>query len=532
MAHLTISNAVKYTLIVSLGGFIFGFDASVISGAIGFISETFKLTAWQQGIVVSAPTLGGLIATLIAGPVADAIGRKQTLLMTACLYFFSAIGSALAPSFETLVIARFIGGMAFCSLMVAPMYIAEISLPEQRGRLVSINQLNIVIGLVVSYFTNYFLLQLSHGDAAWITNWYIDTQTWRWMLGIEAVPALAWVLLLVLLPRSPRWLLMKQQTAEAKRALTSLFGNSQAQLQFSAMTEALPKAQLGSVSTANKLRCLFSKPMRIPLVVGIVLAIAQQVTGINVVFFYAPTIFEQSGIGTDSAFLQAIWIGLINVIFTLVALLTIDKIGRRPLLLVGLTGICLSMALCSWGFKQATYQLSGAGIIAIEQKMAEFPSQALSPIVGQTFHSDVEFNQALQYRLTTDEYTQYKSEILAQSITMPAKWVLFGISLFVASFAMSLGPVMWVMFSEIFPNAIRAVAISVVGVINNAASFTVQLIFPWELASLGASTTFLLYSLFSVLSFFLVFLFVEETKGKSLEQLADHSGSAADLKVG
>lgn len=141
-----------------------------------FISETFKLTAWQQGIVVSAPTLGGLIATLIAGPVADAIGRKQTLLMTACLYFFSAIGSALAPSFETLVIARFIGGMAFCSLMVAPMYIAEISLPEQRGRLVSINQLNIVIGLVVSYFTNYFLLQLSHGDAAWITNWYIDTQ--------------------------------------------------------------------------------------------------------------------------------------------------------------------------------------------------------------------------------------------------------------------------------------------------------------------------------------------------------------------
>ncbi|MEJ6473205.1 sugar porter family MFS transporter [Pseudoalteromonas piscicida] len=532
MTGLTISSAVKYTLIVSLGGFIFGFDASVISGAIGFISEAFKLTAWQQGIVVSAPTLGGLIATLMAGPVADAIGRKRTLLMTACLYFVSAIGSALAPSFEALVLARFVGGMAFCSLMVAPMYIAEISLPEQRGRLVSVNQLNIVIGLVISYFTNYFLLQLSHSDVAWVTSWHIDTQTWRWMLGVEAIPALAWVLLLLLLPRSPRWLLMKHQTAEAKRALISLFGRSQAQQQFVSITAALPNAQLSSVSIASKLGRLFSKRMRIPLIVGVVLAVAQQVTGINVVFFYAPTIFEQSGIGTDAAFLQAIWIGLINVLFTIIALLTIDKIGRRPLLLTGLTGICLSMALCSWGFKQATYQLNDAGVIAIQQKTTNFPSQALTPIVGRTFHSDVEFNQALQQRLTADEYRQHKSSIFAQSITMPAKWVLFGISLFVASFAMSLGPVMWVMFSEIFPNAIRAVAISVVGVINNAASFTVQLVFPWELAYLGASTTFLLYSVFSIISFALVFLFVEETKGKTLEQLSEFCGETIDSKVG
>ncbi|MEQ2354526.1 sugar porter family MFS transporter [Pseudoalteromonas piscicida] len=521
MTSLSISNALKYTLIVSLGGFIFGFDASVISGAIGFISEAFKLTPWQQGIVVSAPTLGGLVATLIAGPVADAIGRKQTLLMTACLYFVSAIGSAFATSFEALVIARFIGGMAFCSLMVAPMYIAEISLADQRGRLVSVNQLNIVVGLFISYFTNYFLLQLSHSDAMWVSSWQIDSQTWRWMLGVEALPALAWVLLLLLLPRSPRWLLMKDQQLEAKRTLTRLFGSNNAQQQLDAIQAALPKLQLSSLSLARKMGSLFSKRLRVPLMVGVVLAVAQQVTGINVVFFYAPTIFEQSGIGTDAAFMQAIWIGLINVVFTIVALLTIDKLGRRPLLLIGLTGICFSMALCSWGFKQATYQLNTAHIAEIKTEVDDFPVHALAPILGQTFTSDVVFNDAIKQRLTADEYRQYKSVIFAHSINMPAKLVLLGISLFVASFAMSLGPVMWVMFSEIFPNAIRAVAISVVGVINNAASFTVQLVFPWELEYLGASTTFLLYSLFSLLSFALVFLFVEETKGKSLEQLSE-----------
>ncbi|WP_419147675.1 sugar porter family MFS transporter [Pseudoalteromonas 'SMAR'] len=520
MKPLSISNAMKYTLIVSLGGFIFGFDASVISGAIGFITEEFNLSAWQQGLVVSAPTLGGLIATMLAGPVADAIGRKQTLLITASLYFISALLSAFANTFETLVLARFIGGMAFCALMVAPMYIAEISLPEQRGRLVSVNQLNIVIGLFISYFSNYFLLQLSQLQLPWVNWLQLGSNTWRWMLGIEAIPALLWMLMLLALPKSPRWLLMKKQDSAAQQTLQQLYSPAQALSQQQNIHNDLNSDYNRSGSVLAKLKLLFSKKLRLALGIGLLLGIAQQVSGINVVFFYAPTIFEQSGVGTNAAFVQAIWIGLINVIFTVVAMLSIDKLGRRPLLIIGLIGISFSMALCSWGFKQATYQLTPQAIEQIKQAHPDLATSKLMPLTAQRFDSDVSFNGALKSQLTTQEYRKYKAQIIANSITMPATLVLAGISIFVAAFAMSLGPVMWVMFSEIFPNSIRAVAISVVGVVNNAASFTVQLIFPWELETFGASTTFLLYSACSMLALLLVFLFVKETKGQSLEQLS------------
>jgi MFS family permease len=180
----TFPPSLYYTLIVSLGGFIFGFDASVISGAIGFIDTEFGLSDWQQGIVVSSPTLGALIAMIFAGAISDAIGRRKALIIIAVLYVVSAVCSALAPSFELLVLARFIGGIAFCSLIIAPMYISEISAPENRGKMVSVNQLNIVLGFAISYFTNYYLLQLSYSDADWIMQLGISTQTWRYMLGL------------------------------------------------------------------------------------------------------------------------------------------------------------------------------------------------------------------------------------------------------------------------------------------------------------------------------------------------------------
>ena len=210
------------TIVVALGGFVFGFDASVIAGTVNFITQEFNLSTWEQGLVVSAPTLGALLAMFFAGPISDHYGRRQTLLFVSLLYVMSAIFSALATSFEMLLIARFVGGLAFCSLMIAPMYIAEISAPEHRGKLVSVNQFNIVLGLSASYFTNYGLLTLSQSDASWISSLNIDSDVWRWMLALEIVPALLWFGLLFGIPESPRWLSTKGRYSEAKANLARL----------------------------------------------------------------------------------------------------------------------------------------------------------------------------------------------------------------------------------------------------------------------------------------------------------------------
>ncbi len=511
-----LSPSLYYTLIVSLGGFIFGFDASVISGAIGFIDVEFGLNDWQQGFVVSSPTLGALVAMLFAGAVSDAIGRRKALIIVASLYLISSICSALAPSYTLLVLARFIGGVAFCSLIIAPVYISEISAPENRGKMVSVNQLNIVFGFALSYFSNYYFLQLSASELGWVRELGINTQTWRYMLGLEAIPALLWLSLLFTVPRSPRWLMLKGKVDEAERTVKSLFDEHQAKAQLSDIQSSLEER---SWPLKERLGFVVAKSMRYPLMVGVILAIAQQITGINVIFFYAPTIFEQSGVGTDAAFMQAVWIGLVNVAFTIVAMLTIDKWGRRPLLIIGLCGVILSMSVCAYGFKQATYQLDSEDVAELKLTHSSIAAK-LTTIENETFYSDVAFKQTLRNNLTEVEYDALQQQLLNSSITMNAPLVLFGIIAFVASFAMSLGPVMWAMLAEIFPNQARALAISLVGVVNSLTSFLVQLIFPWELMNLDAATTFAIYDAFALISLVLVVKLFPETKGRTLEQIA------------
>ncbi|BFT31812.1 hypothetical protein D210916BOD24_29880 [Alteromonas sp. D210916BOD_24] len=512
-----LSPSLYYTLIVSLGGFIFGFDASVISGAIGFIDAEFSLSDWQQGFVVSSPTLGALIAMFFAGAISDAIGRRKALIIVAFLYMLSAACSALAPNFELLVLARFIGGIAFCSLIIAPLYISEISAPENRGKMVSVNQLNIVVGLALSYFTNYYLLQLSASDAAWVAQLGLDSHTWRYMLGLELLPAIAWFGLLFTVPRSPRWLMLKGHRQEAQAVIEQLFNESQAQQLVKEITTSLSEK---SWPLKERLGFLTAKAMRFPLVIGVIIAIAQQVTGINVIFFYAPTIFEQSGVGTNAAFMQAVLIGIVNVVFTIVAMFTIDKWGRKPLLVVGLVGVIISMSICAYGFKQATYQLPSSAIAKINQQNPLVATQ-LSAFENKVFTSDVSFKRALQNALEDDQYDTYQPLLLSSSISMNAPLVLFGIIAFVASFAVSLGPVMWAMLAEIFPNQTRALAISLVGVINSLTSFLVQFVFPWELANFGAALTFAIYGGFAIVSLILVAKFFPETKGRTLEQITE-----------
>ncbi|WP_100656865.1 sugar porter family MFS transporter [Alteromonas flava] len=509
--------ALYYTVIVSLGGFIFGFDASVISGAVGFVATEFSLSAWQQGFVVSSPTLGGIVATFLAGAICDAIGRRKTLQIIAFLYLLSAVASAFAVDYWMLIAARFIGGMAFCSLMIAPIYIAEISAPEHRGKMVSVNQFNIVIGFSVSYFSNYYLLQMSQSPADWVQTLGIGDNVWRWMLGIEIIPALLWFVLLFTIPRSPRWLALNGHKDEALNVLNKLFDANQAKQHF---------AEITHVGTTEKpalkvrLAELFGKTMRWPIIIGLIVGISQQVTGINVVFFYAPTIFEQSGVGTNAAFMQAIFIGVVNVIFTILAMVLIDRIGRKPLLIVGLSGVIISMSICAYGFKSATYSLDEATISEVVASTNDAELTQLSALSGQVFESDVAFKEALRSTVGEAVFNKHQGAILQSASNMNAMLILAGIIGFVASFAMSLGPVMWVMFSEIFPNHLRGIAISLVGVVNSFVSFMVQLVFPWELATLGAAMTFMLYGVFAFIGLLCVLRFVPETKGKSLEQVA------------
>lgn len=506
-------------IVVSMGGFVFGFDASVISGVVGFVSTEFNLTPIEAGFVVAAPTFSGLLGTMVIGPLSDELGRKRVLLIIAFLYVLSAIASALATSYLMLVTARAIGGLAFTSLMIAPMYIGEISPAATRGKRVSINQLNIVIGLSAAYFTNYFILDLSASGAAWVSAIGMEAHTWRWMLGLEIFPALVFFLALFTIPDTPRWLMFKEREEEARAVVQKLLPPDEAERELDIIHHS---SAADHESLWQRIGDIFGPKMRLALIVGIIVAVTQQITGINAIFFYAPTIFEQSGIGTNAAFSQAVMVGVINVVFTFVAMALIDRWGRKPLLIVGLTGIMLSMALCTYGFAKATYTLTPAALTEIqkvENITESFDPAKLTPLVGQTFGNDVAFKNALKEAIGMEAARDHESLLISNSITMDAMMILVGILGFVASFAISLGPVMWVLFSEIFPNQLRGVAISFVGLINSMVSFTVQLVFPVELATLGAALTFASYGIFAAIGLALIVWLLPETKGKSLEQL-------------
>jgi MFS transporter, SP family, arabinose:H+ symporter len=505
---------IRVALIVALGGFLMGFDASVISGVVSFIEPEFKLSKIELGWAVASLTLSATVAMLFAGPLSDRLGRRPVLKIAAALFTVSALASAFAPDFITLVAARMMCGLGVgAALIIAPMYIAEIAPADVRGRMVSFNQLNIVIGISAAYFSNYLVLKLGQSELGWAQALGLDTWTWRWMLGVEALPAIFYFFALYAVPESPRWLVMNRRDKEALDIMTQVSGRSEAETELAAVRESL-EAETGRPRASA--RELFVPAMRLVLTIGIVVAVLQQITGINSVFFYAPMIFEQSGIGTDASFMQAVLVGLVNLVFTVLAILLIDRLGRRPLLGFGLAGIGLCMLLLAWGFGAASYTLDSAALAGLP---AEVNAAALQPILGQTFDSDVAFRAAVVAAAGSEVYVNHQSALVAAAIDMNPTLVLIGILGFVASFAISLGPVMWVLFSELFPNRVRGLAISFVGLINSGVSFGVQLVFPWELQNFGNSLTFLFYGLFAIFGLFIVMRLLPETKGKSLEEL-------------
>lgn len=500
-------------MIVALGGLLMGFDASVISGVVRFIEPEFGLTKLELGWSVASLTLTATLAMMISGPLSDRYGRRSVLRVAAVLYAISAVCSALAPTFLALVIARMIGGFGVgASLILAPMYIAEMSPPDIRGRMVSFNQLNIVIGISLAFFTNYLILQWGKSDAAWAVWLKLDEHNWRWMLGLETLPAVLYFIGLFFVPKSPRWLILKGKVAEAKSIMAKLTSEEEAE---AAMAEIKKSEKAREGDPKASVKDLLKPSLRLVLTIGVVVAVLQQITGINSVFFYAPMIFEQSGIGTDASFVQAILVGLANLVFTILAILFIDKLGRKPLLSFGVAGIALCMFLLAYGFHSATYEVSQATFAGI----TEVNAAELDEVMGQRFDTEADFMQAMSSVLTEEQLVAEKAGMITASIRMNAKLILFAILGFVASFAISIGPVMWVLFSELFPNKIRGIAISFVGLINSAISFVVQWVFPWELEYLGSATTFLIYGLFAAAGLVFIIRVIPETKGKSLEEI-------------
>jgi sugar porter (SP) family MFS transporter len=438
---------------VALGGFLVGFDATVISGAVPFIRDYFGLDSasgsLELGWAVSCLGWGAMAGNLAAGMLSDRLGRKRLLLLTSLLFLASALTAALSNNFVVFVAARICGGLGVgAALLTAPVYIAEIAPARIRGSLVSLNQLMIVIGISISFFSNYFLLSLGE-------------QSWRWMLGVQAIPAGVYFLLLLLVPESPRWLLSKSREQSARAVLVMVHGAAAAERELLDI-----RSSLGQQTRRFAVRELLTGRLRKVMIFGLGIAFFQQATGINAIFYYLPTIFAHAGGELSSAFGQSIFVGLVNVGMTIVAIWLIDRLGRKPLLCVGIVGMAVSLLTIGWAFQTA------------------------ATTVG------------------------------AQSPVNHAGVVLVAIAAFVASFAVSLGPVMWVMLSEIFPNEERAAAIAVVGFWNSLVSATVTLLFPKELATWGPGGTFFCYGLLAVAGLVFTVLLAPETKGKSLEQLA------------
>ena len=495
--------------VVSLGGFLFGFDAGIISGVMSYVGPEFDLNDVQSGWVVSSPSFAAMIAMLVSGKLSDGVGRKKILIFIAFLYAFSAFLSAYALNYEMLYIARMIGGLAFgAALILAPAYIAEISTAENRGKLVSIQQLNIVLGFFAAFLSNNYLNDLNTSGGSFLN----DENVWRWMLGLELIPAVLYFIFLFFVPKSPRWLYSKNKAKEAQEVLHLIHGEKTAAIEIQSIEENIKTADQKEKTSLVE---LLKPSLRFILIIGLVLGVLQQITGINAVYFYATSIFKQTGMGTNAAFESGVLMSLITVLFTFLAIFLIDKIGRRPLLLFGIAGIALSLLICAYGFQQATYKLSSEDIAQFEK----FESTLLNEYAGKQYADDLSFKKDMKKALGSQVYGKNEGAILEAATTMNATLVLVGILGFIACFAFSLGPVMWVMLSEMYPNKYRGLAIGLIGFVNSFASWVVQQIFPWELSTLGNATSFFIFGALAALGFFVLLKILPETKGKSLEQL-------------
>jgi sugar porter (SP) family MFS transporter len=432
------------TLVAALGGFLFGFDTAVISGTTDALRRVFVLTSAQLGFTVASALIGTIVGSLLVGWPTERFGRRPVLVTLAVLYFVSGLGCGLSWSWLSLVFFRFLGGLAIGGASVAsPMYIAEISPPAVRGRLVAVSQLNIVLGILTAYLSNYVLASILDGP---------DSPAWRWMFGIVAVPAGLFFGLLTFIPESPRWLVKRRRRDEARAVLERL-GTENADGILDEIVESLHEERVAADEP------FFQRKYRVPILLAVAVATFNQLSGINALIYYTADIFRMAGAGHASALLQSVVIGLTNLVFTLVAMAVIDHYGRRKLLLVGAVGLAACLATVAWAFSQG---MGGAVV--------------LGSLIG-----------------------------------------------YIAFFAFSQGSVIWVYLSEVFPNRVRARGQALGSFTHWAWCAIVSWTFP-VIADLSKAGPFVFFSLMMVIQFAVIWRYLPETKGVSLEQIQRRMG--------
>lgn len=431
------------TVIAALGGLLFGFDTAVISGTVSSLESVFALNEFWLGFTVAIALIGTILGSLSVGRPGDIYGRKQVLIVLAVFYTVSAIGSALARDWYLFLSFRFLGGLAVGgSSVMSPMYIAEISPAKIRGRLVAVQQFNIVFGILLAFLSNYLVASV------------VQQHAWRYMLGVEAIPAFLFFLLLFVIPRSPRWLVKTDRVDEARDVLGKT-GEPDVER---AIRDILDSLKQKSDAAREK---FFSKKYAVPIIAAVLLAFFNQMSGINAILYYAPRIFEMTGLPMDAALLQSVAVGMTNLVATIIAMVLIDRMGRKNLLLIGSVGMVLFL-----------------GLVAREFYLQDFGGYE----------------------------------------------VMFFLIGFIAFFAVSQGAVIWVFISEIFPNKVRAEGQALGTFTHWTMAAVVSWTFPVMADVIGGGHSFMIFALMMVLQFIFVWKFIPETKGRSLEEIQRELG--------
>lgn len=427
-----------WSIVVALGGFLFGFDTAVISGAEQSIQQYWQLDHFRHGLTVSIALIGTILGSLLGSIPSERLGRRSTLILIAALYLLSSLGTALATNWWVFLLFRFMGGVGVgASSVTAPIYISEISPAASRGKLVALFQFNIVLGILISYLSNYLIGQES------------DT-AWRWMLGVQVFPSALFLVLLSFVPESPRWLIVKKgRIAEATATMKIINPNN-----YESEITAIRNDMITGQQYAGE--SLFSRKHRFPVFLAVTFAVFNQVSGINAIIYYAPRIFEMTGLGKQSSLLSSVGIGFVNFVFTLIAINFIDRIGRRTLMLIGSLGLIVTLGLVSRAF--------------------------------------------------------YTNELGGMAVTV-------ALLVYIAFFAFSQGAVIWVFISEIFPNQVRAKGQTLGSLTHWVMAAVIAFSFPILAEDLGGGHTFLFFCIMMVLQLLFVWKVMPETKGKSLEQL-------------
>ncbi|MEZ6134638.1 MAG: sugar porter family MFS transporter [Pirellulaceae bacterium] len=526
-----------WSLTAALAGFLFGFDTVVISGAEKTVQGLWGLSNGMHGLTISMALWGTVVGSLIGGWPSDRFGRKRTLIGIGWLYFVSAVWSGMATDEWSFMIARFIGGVGVgISTIASPLYIAEISPPERRGRLAGMFQFNIVFGILIAFLSNYMIGQL------------ITDNAWRWMLGIEAIPALIYTVMCFGIPRSPRWLIARHGDRESAMHVLRQINESASEEELCGLADEIEKASKHE-APGHAGSGFWSNQLRIPILLAFLVAFFNQLSGINAILYFAPRIFQLAGLGENAALLNSVGIGVTNLLFTFVGLYLIDRLGRRTLLYIGSFGYIASLGLCAWTFFSFAPQFQVANTaISLQNSVDSLEkASALEVINEQDINKiTVQREKAIKAFVAATSTETYEGEAAKldknasseqiQAVTNAAlseaakssgaggTIVLLCIFAFIAAHAVGQGAVIWVLISEIFPNRYRAAG-QALGCFTHwifAASLT--MVFPWMISTFAPGFVFGFFCFMMVLQLIWVATMVPETKGVPLEEMQTKLG--------